>query len=193
MCKRARRTVMENNTNTSVDTTQQTTDSIDYKAEYEKLVSERDNFKALKDKYSKESAEWKNKYTSTLSDVELARNQQEERDAYTKSLEEKVARIELGAELSKGIKDEKVLNGVIDDLIADKKIDAIKKINKYIETRVESAIKEHDAELLRSNPVPPPTTATGGITKEQFDAMSVAERSELFEKDRELYNKLLNS
>jgi hypothetical protein len=183
---------MENNINETVDTTQQNPTSIDYKAEYEKLVSERDNFKALKDKYSKESAEWKNKYTSTLSDVELAKNQQEERDAYTKSLEEKVARIELGAELSKGIKDEKVLNGVIDDLIGDKKIDAIKKINKYIETRVADAIKEHDAELLRSNPVPPPTTATGGITKEQFDAMSVAERSELFVKDRETYNKLVN-
>ena len=183
---------MENNTNETVDTTQQNPSSIDYKAEYEKLVSERDNFKALKDKYSKESAEWKNKYTSTLSDVELAKNQQEERDAYTKSLEEKVARIELGAELSKGIKDEKVLSGVIDDLIGDKKIDAIKKINKYIETRVADAIKEHDAELLRSNPVPPPTSATGGITKEQFDAMSVAERSELFEKDRETYNRLVN-
>lgn len=184
---------MENNTNERVDTTQQTPDSIDYKAEYEKLVSERDNFKALKDKYSKESAEWKNKYTSTLSDVELARNQQEERAAYTKSLEEKVARIELGAELSKGIKDEKVLGGVVDDLIADKKLDAIKKINKYIEDKVANAIKEHDAELLRSNPVPPPTTATGGITKEQFDNMTVAEKSKLFEEDRETYKKLLNS
>ena len=183
---------MENNTNTTVDTVQQNPESIDYKAEYEKLVSERDNFKALKDKYSKESAEWKNKYTSTLSDVELAKNQQEERDAYTKSLEEKVARIELSAELSKGIKDEKVLGGIVDDIIGGKNIDAIKKINKYIETTIENAIKEHDAELLRSNPVPPPTSATGGITKEQFNNMSVAERSELFTKDREQYNKLLN-
>ena len=184
---------MENNTNETVDTNQQTSPSIDYKAEYEKLVSERDNFKALKDKYSKESAEWKNKYTSTLSDVELAKNQQEERDAYTKSLEEKVAKIELGAELSKGIKDEKVLNGIIDDIISGKNIEAIKKFNKYLETRVDSAIKEHDAELLRSNPVPPPISANIGITKEQFNNMSVAERTELFTKDRETYNKLLNS
>jgi len=184
---------MENNTNETVDTNQQNSPSIDYKAEYEKLVSERDNFKALKDKYSKESAEWKNKYTSTLSDVELAKNQQEERDAYTKSLEEKVAKIELGAELSKGIKDEKVLNGIIDDLIADKKLDAIKKINTYLETRVANAIKEHDAELLKSNPVPPPVSATSGITKEQFDNMTFAEKSELFTKDRATYDKLLNS
>ena len=135
---------------------------------------------------------WKRKYNSKLTEEEQGKALQEERDAYTKSLEEKVARIELGAELSKGIKDEKVLSGVIDDLIGDKKIDAIKKINKYIETRVADAIKEHDAELLRSNPVPPPTSATGGITKEQFDAMSVAERSELFVKDRETYNRLVN-
>lgn len=184
---------MENNTNKTVDTNQQNSPSIDYKAEYEKLVSERDNFKALKDKYSKESAEWKNKYTSTLSDVELAKNQQEERDAYTKSLEEKVARIELGAELSKGIKDEKVLSGVIDDFIAGKNIEAIKKINTYIGTAVSNAIKEHDAKLLKSNPVPPPVSATSGITKEQFDNMTFAEKSELFTKDRETYNKLLNS
>ena len=184
---------MDNNTNTPVDTVQQNPENIDYKAEYEKLVSERDNFKALKDKYSKESVEWKNKYTSTLSDVELAKAQQEERDAYTKSLEQKVAKIELSAELSKGISDEKVLNGVVEDLINGKNIDAIKKINTYIETKVANAIKEHDAELLRSNPVPPPTTVTGGITKEQFDNMTVTERSELFAKDRETYDKLINS
>lgn len=182
---------MENNTNETVDTNQQNSPSIDYKAEYEKLVSERDNFKALKDKYSKESAEWKNKYTSTLSDVELAKNQQEERDAYTKSLEEKVAKIELGAELSKGIKDEKVLNGIIDDLIADKKLDAIKKINTYLETRVSNAIKEHDAELLKSNPVPPPTSTTnnGGVSRKDFDKMSYAERVAFKEKNPETYKK----
>ena len=167
------------------DVNTQNTQNAEYEAE----------IKRLKDALSKsnsENADWKRKYNSKLTEEEQGKALQEERDAYTKSLEEKVARIELGAELSKGIKDEKVLSGVIDDLIGDKKIDAIKKINKYIETRVADAIKEHDAELLRSNPVPPPTSATGGITKEQFDKMSVAERSELFEKDRETYNRLVN-
>lgn len=173
------------NTQTSaVDT--QNTHNADYEAE----------IKRLKDALSKsnsENADWKRKYNSKLTEEEQGKALQEEREAYVKSLEQKVAKTELSAELSKGIKDEKVLNGIVDDLIGGNNIDAIKKINKYIETKVADAIKEHDAELLRSNPVPPPTAATGGITKEQFDNMTVAERSELFVKDRDTYNKLLNS
>ena len=159
-------------------------------AEYEAEI------RKLKDALSKsnsENADWKRKYNSKLTEEEQSKALQEERDAYIKSLEQKVAKTELGAELSKGISDSKVVDSVVDDLISGNHSDAIKKINKYIETRVADAIKEHDAELLRSNPVPPPTTATGGLTKEQFDNMTVAERSELFEKDRETYNKLLNS
>lgn len=183
---------MENNENkTGVETpasdvNTQNSPSVDYESEIRRL-------KDALSKSNSENADWKRKYNSKLTEEEQVRAVQEEREAYVKSLEQKVARTELGAELSKSIKDEKVLSGVIDDLIADKKIDAIKKINKYIETRVADAIKEHDAELLRSNPVPPPTAATGGITKEQFDNMTVAERSDLFVKDRETYNKLLNS
>ena len=168
------------------DVNTQNTNNAEYEAE----------IKRLKDALSKsnsENADWKRKYNSKLTEEEQGKALQEERDAYTKSLEEKVARIELGAELSKGIKDEKVLSGIVDDFIAGKNIEAIKKINTYIGTAVSNAIKEHDADLLRSNPVPPPTTATGGITKEQFDAMSVAERSELFVNNRELYNKFINS
>lgn len=161
------------------------TQNADYEAE----------IKRLKDALSKsnsENADWKRKYNSKLTEEEQGRALQEERDAYIKSLEQKVAKTELGAELSKGISDSTVVDAVVDDLINGNHSDAIKKINKYIETRVADAIKEHDAELLRSNPVPPPTTATGGITKEQFDNMTVAEKSELFEKDRETYKKLLN-
>lgn len=183
---------MENNeTKTGVETpvsevNTTNTNNADYEAEIRKL-------KEALSKSNSENADWKRKYNSKLSEEEQVKAQQEERDAYTKSLEEKVAKIELGAELSKGIKDEKVLNGIIDDLIADKKLDAIKKINTYLETRVANAIKEHDAELLKSNPVPPPVSATSGITKEQFDNMTFAEKSELFTKDRATYDKLLNS
>lgn len=176
---------MEDNTNKVVEPTE----NIDYKAEYEKLVNERDNYKALKDKYSKESADWKNKYTSTLSDVELAKTKQEEKDAYTKTLEEKIARIEMGAELSKSISDEKVLNAVLDNFVEGRNVEAIKKINAYIDTKVANAIKEREAELLKSNPVPPPVSATGGLTQEQFDAMTYAEKSALYLKDKATYDK----
>jgi hypothetical protein len=182
---------MENNeTTTGVETPAgevNTTNTAN--AEYEAEI------KRLKDALSKsnsENADWKRKYNSKLTEEEQGKALQEERDAYIKSLEQQVAKTKLSAELSKGVSDSKVVDGVVDDLINGNHSDAIKKINKYIEDRVANAIKEHDAELLRSNPVPPPTTATGGITKEQFDKMTVAERSELFEKDRETYNKLIN-
>lgn len=181
---------MENNEiKTGVDTptsdvNTQNTNNAEYEAE----------IKRLKDALSKsnsENADWKRKYNSKLTEEEQGKALQEERDAYTKSLEQKVAKIELGAELSKGIKDEKVLNGVVDDLIAGKNIDAIKKINAYIDTRVANAIKEHDADLLRSNPVPPPTSPTnnGGVSRKDFDKMSYAERVAFKEKNPETYKK----
>jgi predicted flavoprotein YhiN len=166
-----------------VDTTN--TGNVEYEAEIRKL-------KEALSKSNSENADWKRKYNSKLTEEEQSKALQEERDAYIKSLEQKVAKTELSAELSKGVSDSKVVYGVVDDLINGNHSEAIKKINKYIEDRVANAIKEHDAELLRSNPVPPPTSATGGITKEQFDNMTVAERSELFENDRETYNKLIN-
>ena len=162
------------------------TQNADYEAEIKKL-------KEALSQSNSENADWKRKYNSKLTEEEQGKALQEERDAYIKSLEQKIARTELGAELSKGIKDEKVLNGIVDALVSGNNVDAIKQINKYIDARVENAIKEHDAELLKSNPVPPPTTATGGITKEQFDNMTVAERSELYAKDIETYKRLLNS
>lgn len=158
-------------------------------AEYEAEI------KRLKDALSKsnsENADWKRKYNSKLTEEEQGKALQEERDAYIKSLEQKVAKTELGAELSKGISDSKVVDSVVDDLINGNHSDAIKKINKYIEDRVANAIKEHDADLLRSNPVPPPTTETSGLTQEQFDAMSVAEKTALFRENRETYNKFMN-
>ena len=161
------------------------TNSADYEAEIKKL-------KEALSKSNSENADWKRKYNSKLTEEEQVKAQQEERNAYIKSLEEKVARTELGAELSKGIKDEKVVNGVLDALIGGNNIDAIRQLNAYIETRVANAIKEHDADLLKSNPVPPPTTATGGLTKEQFDNMTVAEKSKLYNEDIETYKKMMN-
>jgi len=150
--------------------------------------------KKLKDALSKsnsENADWKRKYNSKLTEEEQGKALQEEREAYVKSLEQKVAKTELGAELSKSIKDEKVLNGIVDDLVDGNNIDAIKKINKYIETKVADAIKEHDDKLLRDNPVPPPTSTTnnGGVSRKDFDKMSYAERVAFKEKNPETYKK----
>jgi chromosome segregation ATPase len=182
---------MENNeTNSAVETaksevnTQNTTN-----------VEIENEIKRLKDALSKsnsENAEWKRKYNSKLTEDEQRKASEEEREAYTKSLEQKIAKVELSAELSKSISDEKVLNSVVDLIIDGNNIEAIKKINSYIDTKVTNAIKEHDAQLLKSNPVPPPISPVEGITKDQFDKMSLQERNDLFYSDRETYNKLVN-
>lgn len=148
--------------------------------------------KKLKDALSKsnsENAEWKRKYNSKLTEEEQSKAREEERDAYTKSLEKQIQKIELSAELSKGINDNKVLNGILDDILEGNHVNAVKQFNAYIETRVANAIKEHDDKLLKDNPTPPPTTATGGITKEQFDKMTVAEKSALYLTDKDTYDK----
>ena len=70
------------------DVNTQNTNNAEYEAE----------IKRLKDALSKsnsENADWKRKYNSKLTEEEQGKALQEERDAYTKSLEEKVARIEL--------------------------------------------------------------------------------------------------
>ena len=182
---------MENNeTNSVVETTKSevnTQNTINADVENE--------IRRLKDALSKsnsENAEWKRKYNSKLTEDEQRKASEEEREAYTKSLEQKIAKVELSAELSKSISDDKVLNSVVDLIIEGNNIEAIRKINTYVETKVANAIKEHDAQLLKSNPVPPPVSQVEGITKSQFDNMSLQERNDLFYNDRETYNKLVN-
>lgn len=51
----------------------------------------------------------------------------------------------------------------------------------------ESAIKEN---LLNSTPAPRGGHAALEVTKEQFDSMSIKERTELYESDKDLYEKL---
>lgn len=166
------------------NSTQTTEPETDYKALYESLKKDNDNL-------SKYNKDLKTKYQAKLSDEEKQKALLEERDALYQEIARENQTIKLTAELSKSVKDEKVLNGVVLDLVDNKPVEAIRKINDYLKTVIENAIKEHDAQLLKSNPVPPPT-ATVGITKEQFANMSVAERTKLYNENIELYNQLKN-
>ena len=156
--------------------------SIDYKAEYEKM-------KRLKDQYSKESADWKSKYNSTLSDVEKQKLANEEREAYYKDLERNYNLSKVTSKLSKQISDEKVVSDIANKLLDGDTVSAIDALNVYLASRDETIKKQVTETLLKDNPTPPPSSSTG-LTKEQFDAMGYQERVDLYNKDPETYKKL---
>ena len=184
---------MENNeqnlegveTPTSDAGTQKPVDNIDYKAEYEKM-------KMLKDKYSKESADWKTKYNSTLSDVEKERVANEEREAYYKNLEREVNLAKFYGGLSKNIGDEKVAKSISEKLVDGDNFGAINELNEYLTALKDNIAKQTKEDLLKSNPTPPPASANTSdrVSKAEFDKMSYTERCKLKEKDPELYKKL---
>lgn len=98
--------------------------SIDYKAEYEKM-------KRLKDQYSKESADWKSKYNSTLSDVEKERLANEEKEARYKEIERQYNLSNITSKLSKKISDDKVVDNIADKLLEGSTLEAIDVLNTY--------------------------------------------------------------
>lgn len=176
--------VAENTAQSGVDT-QNTTDNFDYKAEYEKM-------KRLKDQYSKESADWKTKYNSTLSDVEKERIANEERENYYKGIEREYNLGKITNGLSKNISDEKVVNTISEKLLDGDNIGAINELNKFLATYKETIVKQTKEEMLMNNPTPPPVSAPSGMTQAQFDALSYAERNELYVKDKATYDKFTN-
>ena len=158
--------------------------SIDYKAEYEKM-------KRLKDQYSKESADWKSKYNSTLSDVEKERLANEEKEARYKEIERQYNLSNITSKLSKKISDDKVVGNIADMLLEGSTLEAIDVLNTYLATRDEMVKKQVTESLLKDNPIPPPTSTTnnGGVSRKDFDKMSYAERVAFKEKNPETYKK----
>lgn len=96
---------MENNGQGVATTTEQTA-TIDYEAEYKKMLAERDTYKAeaekqkqMKDKYATENAEYKKKSIESLSAEEKRQKEYEELVEREKTLLEKVGRMETEKEL----------------------------------------------------------------------------------------------
>jgi len=184
--------VMENNENNEVVKTTQSepvdtqkpTDTIDYKAEYEKM-------KKLKDQYSKESADWKTKYNSTLSDVEKERIANEEREAHYKQIEREYNLGKISNGLSKNISDDKVVGKIAEKLLDGDNFGAVSELNTYLASYKDIILKQAKEELLKDNPTPPPTNTNnnGGVSKKDFDKMSYAERVAFKEKNPETYKK----
>jgi hypothetical protein len=89
-----------------VATTTETTATVDYEAEYKKMVAERDGYKAeaekqkkLKDQYATENAEYKKKSVENMSAEEKRQKEYDELVEREKNLLEKVVRMETEKEL----------------------------------------------------------------------------------------------
>ena len=183
---------MENNTENEALNNAQPTDNIDYKAEYEKLVSENEKNKRLKDQYSKESADWKNKYNATLSDVEKERLAIEEKEKHYKEIERQFNLGKLQNGLSKTIANEEVSNKIAGYMLDGDFTGAVEEMNKYFASHDEELSKKVTETLLKDTPKLPPQNVNenGGMTKEKLDKMGYNERVEFKNKNPELYEKL---
>lgn len=63
-------------------------------------------------------------------------------------------------------------------------------VSANIKKWTDSLIKAKEAEWLRTRPAPQ-SGGDGNVTKEQFDKMTLAQKSELYERDPETYHRLL--
>ena len=144
---------------------------------YNALVTERDDFKT--------------KYTATLTEAQKAEQAALEREAHYKAIEKENTINRYTKKLASTIKDEAIL-GEVATLMAEGKFDeAIDKQNTYLATEATAMEQRIKDELMKNNPQANPQNASGGaVTKEQFNAMGVAERTKLYNEQPELYKQL---
>lgn len=122
-----------------------------------------------------------------LTEEEKAQIELAKKEEYYKALEKENARNKYITKLGKSIKDEKILNEIADLFAEGDFATAIDKQNEYLIKYHGELEKTVRAELLKQNPQPQPQNGNGGITKEQFDAMGVQERTKLYNEQPEVY------
>lgn len=141
------------------------------------LTAERDDYKA--------------KYTDTLTEAQKAEQANIERENRYKEIEKQNSVYRYTDKLSSTIKDKAILTEIA-TLMADGKYDeAIDKQNAYIASETAEMEKRIKDELMKQNPqAQAGNGGAGTVTKEEFDAMSVAERTKLYKEQPELYKQL---
>jgi hypothetical protein len=149
------------------------------KSKYDMVVGERDDFKT--------------KYTNTLTEAQRAEQENIERENRYKEIEKQNSIYRYTEKLSATIKDKAILTEVA-TLMADGKYDeAIDKQNAYLATETAELEKRIKDELMKQNPqAQAGNDGAGAITKEQFDQMTVAERTKLYKEQPEKYNEFVN-
>lgn len=149
------------------------------KSKYDAVIGERDDFKT--------------KYTEKLSEVERAELANAEREQKYKAIERENSINRYEKKLSSSVKNEQIRNEIA-VLMADGKFDeAIDKQNAYLATETAEIEKRIKDELMKQNPqAQAGNDGAGTITKEQFDKMTVAERTKLYKEQPEKYNEFVN-
>ena len=142
------------------------------------------------DKLMTESAEWRKKYQSTLSEKEKASQEKAEREAEKEEQfkqlvrENQMNKIEKSY-LSRGWTADEANRMATAEV--DNDFDARMKILSEVETRKAKEIKN---EFLKSRPELQ-YGSDSSVTQEQFDKMSLAERTKLHRERPELYKQLV--
>ena len=146
---------------------------------YNTAIAERDDYKA--------------KYTDTLNEAQKAELANAEREERYKAIERENSINRYEKKLSSSVKDEAIRNEIA-ILMADGKYDeAIDKQNAYLATETAELEKRIKDELMKQNPqAQAGNDGAGVITKEQFDQMTVAERTKLYKEQPEKYNEFVN-
>lgn len=146
---------------------------------YNSAISERDDYKA--------------KYTDTLTEAQKAEQANIERENRYKEIEKQNSIYRYTEKFSSTIKDKTILTEVA-TLMADGKFEeAIDKQNAYLATENAEMEKRIKDELMKQNPqAQAGNDGAGTITKEQFDKMTVAERTKLYKEQPEKYNEFVN-
>lgn len=171
--------------------TAETTQTVEeLSAQIAQLMADRDKYKSANDKLSKESADYKRQLRAKQTaeeqqaeeKAEAERLQKEELESLKKELNHNKA-----VNAYKAISDEKMVESLI-DAVSDADHNAIANIlDKYATAKV----KEAQAEWMKSRPRVN-MGGEGGITKEQFDSMSMAEKSKLYRENKAEYDRLNN-
>ena len=146
---------------------------------YNTAISERDDYKT--------------KYTDTLNEAQKAELANAEREQKYKAIERENSINRYEKKLSSSVKNEQIRNEIA-VLMADGKYDeAIDKQNAYLATETAEIEKRIKDELMKQNPqAQAGNDGAGVITKEQFDQMTVAERTKLYREQPEKYNEFVN-
>lgn len=172
----------------NVNTTTQTDNDIDYKAEFEKMQSEYAKLKSNFDKASSEIAENKRRDRERMSDEQKRQAEFEEREARYKAIEKENSLYKFKSNLSQHIKDEKVLNEVAECYANGDIETAIKKQNDYYTKSRSELEKSLRTELLQKNPQPTPQGEAPTMTKKQIMAISdFTERQQAIAKNITLF------